>query len=120
MDLGAVLVASLTRLELADRLLELRDCPREEPRQLACGLGDGRDPVQVGRVSNLLDVVEDIVQTGREGVNIFVVERGNEGPVKSAYDFVGEFVTLALKIFYLLLTCWKVCDISESPLEQAG
>jgi hypothetical protein len=39
---------------------------------------DRRDPVEVGRVGHLLDVVEDVVQTGRKRVDVLVVERGDE------------------------------------------
>src|SRR5829696_10395585 len=60
-DLGAVRVDPYTGLELADRLLELRDRAREQLRQHVGGLGNGRDPVQVGRVGYLLYVIEDVV-----------------------------------------------------------
>jgi hypothetical protein len=115
-----VLVASLAGLELADRLLELRDRPCEEPRQLARGLGDGRDAVQVGRVGDLLDVVEDVVQTGCEGVDIFVVEGGDEGPVEGAHDLVGDLVAPMLESLDLPLTRRKVPPVSESLFEQAS
>ena len=119
-DLGAVLVHPLPGLELADRLLEVRDRLREEPRQLARGIGDGRDPVQVCRIGNLLDVVEDVVETGREGVDVLVVERGDEGSIQGAHDLVGKLVALVLEGLDLPPACRKIRHVGESQLEQAS
>ncbi len=115
-----MLVDSLTGLELADRLLELRDRAREQPRQLAGGLGNGRDPVQVGRVGYLLYVVEDVVHTGREGVDVLVVEGGDEGPIEGAHDLVGDLVAPVLKVLDFPLVGWEVRPVGEGLLEQAS
>src|SRR5215210_2098940 len=57
MDFGVGLFDTLAGLQFAYRFLELGDRPREESCQLMRRLRDGRDPVQVSRVGNLLDVV---------------------------------------------------------------
>ena len=107
----AVLVDPLTGLEFADRLLELRDGQREKPRQLARGLGDGRHPVEVGRIGDLLYVVEDIVQAGGEGVDVLVVKGGDEGPVEGAHDLVGDPVAPVLQSLDLPLALGEVAPL---------
>lgn len=119
-DLDDVLITLLTGLEPAYSLLELRHRLREETPQLKRRFGNGRDPVQVGRVGDLLDVVEDVVQTGRELVDILAIEGGNEGPVEGTYDLVGQIVPLVLEVLDLPPARRKVRHVGEGLLEEAG
>src|SRR5215204_6408910 len=119
-DLGAVLVDPLARLEFADRLLELHDRQREKPRQLTRRLGDDHNPVQVGRIGDLLDVVEDVVQTRREGVDVLMVEWGHESPIEGEHDLVRDLVTPVLEGLDLPLTRREVGHVGKRLLEQAG
>src|SRR5919199_58898 len=117
-NLDEVSVVPLARFELVDHPLELRHRLCEKPSQLARGSGDVRDPVQVGRVGDLLDVVEDVVETGREGVDVLVVEGGNEGTIEGAHDLVGKLVSLVLEVLDLLLARWEIRHVGEGSLEQ--
>src|SRR5215203_1629142 len=80
-NLDSVLAVLLTRSEVADRLLELRHCLRQEVSQVNRRSGYGHDLVKVHRVGDLFDVVENIVETGRKGRDVLVVEGGDKGLV---------------------------------------
>ena len=120
MYLYGVLVASLAGLEIADGMLELCGRLCEERCQLTSGLGNGRDAVEIGRIGNLIYVVEDVVKPGREGVDVLVVEGGDEGTIESAHNLVGEFVPLVLKALNFLLERCKIRYVGESLLKKIG
>src|SRR5215210_1100432 len=88
-NFDGVLAILLARSELAYRLLELRHRLRQEVGQFARWLGYGRHPVKVHRIRDLFDIVEDVVETGRKGGDVLVVEGGNEGLVEGPPGFVG-------------------------------
>src|SRR5215208_5643178 len=79
--LDSVLTVLLTRSELADSLLKLRHRLPQEVSQLNRRSGYGHDLVKVHRVGDLFDVVENVVETGRKGGDVLMVEWGNKGLV---------------------------------------
>src|SRR5215211_2397218 len=81
-NFDSVLAVLLTRSELADRMLELRHRLRQEVSQLNRRSGYCHDLVKVHRVGDLFDVVENVVETGRKGGDVLVVEGGDEGLVE--------------------------------------
>jgi hypothetical protein len=52
--------------------------------------------VQDEHVGGLLDRVDDVVQLGGEGVDVFTVEGGDEGGVEAGQDGVGDAVAFVL------------------------
>ncbi|HKZ27509.1 MAG TPA: hypothetical protein VJ086_06405 [Rubrobacteraceae bacterium] len=70
-------------------MLELRYRLHEELCQSTCRLWNGSDAIQVGRIGNLVYVIEDVIEPGSEGVDVLVVEGGDEGAIESAHDLVG-------------------------------
>src|SRR5665213_2637836 len=78
MNLDPVLLDALEPLELAHPILQLEDGGADQLDQLGCRRRDGPDPVQHDRVADLLDVVEDVVQSRRQRVDVFAVERCDE------------------------------------------
>src|SRR5215210_5096949 len=75
-DLDSVLTAFLFSPKRTDRRLELRYRLGEEIRQLTRRSRYGLDSVQVHRVGDLFDIVEDVVEPGGKGGDILVVEGG--------------------------------------------
>ncbi len=57
---------------------------------------------------------------GREGVDVLVVEGGDEGPVEGAHDLVRDLVALVLEGLDLPLTRREVRHVGEGLLEQAA
>src|SRR5215207_765182 len=102
-NLDSVLAILLTRSELADRMLELRHRLRQEVSQLNRRSGYCHDLVKVHRVGDLFDVVENVVETGRKGGDVLVVEGGDEGLVEGAYGLISDLVTEVLKVLDLPL-----------------
>src|SRR5215217_6559520 len=117
-NFDGVLAILLARSELAYRLLELRHRLRQEVGQLARRTGYGRHPVKVYRVGDLFDVVEDVVETGREGGDVLVVEGGDEDLVEGPHGVVGVLVSPALEILDLPLARREVPHVVESLLEE--
>jgi hypothetical protein len=52
--------------------------------------------VQDEHVGGLLDRVDHVVQLGDEGVDVFTVERGDEGGIEAGQDGVGDAVAFVL------------------------
>src|SRR5215203_198399 len=117
-NLDSVLAVLLAGSEHADRLLELRDRLGQQVRQLASRPGYDHDPVQVYRVGDLFDVVEYVVEAGRKGGDVLVIERGDEALVEGAHDLVRDPITLPLEILYLPPAGREVLGIVENVLEK--
>ena len=71
-------------------------------------------------VGYLLYVVEDVLHTGREGVDVLVVEGGDEGPIEGAHDLVGDLVALVLEVLDFTPVRREVRPVGEGLLEQTS
>src|SRR5215210_1754888 len=107
-DLDGVLAVLLAGSEFAYGLLQLLHRLCQEIGQLVRRPWYRRDPVQVHRVGYLLDVVEDVVEAGREGGDVLVVKGGDERLVEAAHDLVGDLVAPVLEVLDLPPTRRKV------------
>src|SRR5919112_2079529 len=118
MNLDSVPPVLLARSELPDRLLELHHRLRQQVGQLNRRRGYGRDSVEVHRVSDLLDVVDDVIEAGRKGRDVLVVEGRDKRLVQGPHDLVGVLVTQVLEVLDLLLSRREVFHAVESFLEK--
>ena len=73
---------------LAGRHQDLRQSARLLHRRL--------DLVEAEEVGSLLGEVDDVVHLGREPVDVFAIDRGDEGLIEPLDDVVGDPVTLLL------------------------
>ena len=76
------------------------------------------DPVEAHEVGGLLDVVDDVVELGREAVDVLSVERRDEGRVEPLDQGVGDPVALLLGEQDLLREVAAIGPVLEHVLEQ--
>src|SRR5579859_4429725 len=120
-DLDAVLQHVVTLLTQAgQRVSELVRLLDYDFRQHGGGFGRGGDLVHDQADAGGVDEVEDVVERGGQAVNVFAIERGNEGLVELGEDVMGHVVTAVLNVLELADAVVDVVEVLEGLLEQAG
>ena len=78
------------------------------------------DAVEYEQVRNSLDRVENVVERGREGVNVLAVDRCDERRVEPTDDRVCDLVALMLALLDPLGLRLHVLVILDEVLQQFG
>src|ERR1017187_2751880 len=96
--LDAVLFDALEALEVADPLLQLENRAADQSDHLLGCRGNAFDLVEGDRVPNLLDVVEDIVQSRGQRIDVLAIERRHERAVQRSHQLVCDVVAGVLQV----------------------
>src|SRR6266511_3033931 len=92
----------------------------EQPRLLAHRLDGLEHLVQHQHVGGRLDRVGDVVQLGRQVVDVLAVERGDEGGVEPREDRVGDAVALVLLLGQAFGLHLRVDEVVDHVAQERG
>src|ERR1700674_5858495 len=99
-DLDAVLERFLRLFERANSQFDLRGGRNLDLDEIEGSRTDAIDAIEHKTAGGGVDQIDDVVQTSAELVNVFTVERGDEGLVELGEEGVGDFVAFVLDGLY--------------------
>ena len=111
---------ALVLLERVEREPDLVGRRGDDLRQLARAEADRVEPVEPDQRGRGVDRVHHVVERAGERVDVFAVERRDEGPVQALDDLVGQEVALVLDFLDLVGLVPDRMLRLEHLLEQPG
>src|SRR4051794_33938391 len=119
-DLDRVVADVLERAQTRDRPGDGARRFVQDARHLGRLVHRRLDPVQRQEVGRLLDEVDDVIERGRQGVDVLAFDRRDERRVQPLDDVVGDPVALLLAHDDVARELGVVGPGREHPLEQVG
>src|SRR5919198_1525072 len=111
-----LLLHATPRLQVRERRRKMLDRGDQDPTLLDRLLGCRFDAVEFEEVGGLVDVVDDVVDRGRELVDVLAVERGHLLRVQEVDDVVRDAVARVLDLVDVRLRDRRVRVLAEANL----